>query len=203
MFFLKKASPEERAAQATETARRVLGGDARAAVDVVFPTASRYPFLADWGENALCGYFVEGRWRGQSLTLAMPLHLYHSERDRAMRHFAFTGLCLQLMDEFWQGGEAYLYSGRPFRAPEGDRWVENPPIGRRPLWSAGGPISPAWRQRAEVLTTWLEGQAAASISARYGLYLGSGGAGMVFWDPDRRGLEGELRILTRLLDGLF
>lgn len=202
MFFRKKATPEERAAQAMDIARRMLGPDARAAVDAAFPTAGRYPFLADWGENALCGYFVEGRWRGRSLTLAMPLQLYRGERDRDRHHFAFTGLCLQLLDSFWQGGEAYLYSGRPFRAPEGAGWVENPPIGRRPLWSAGGPISPAWRQRAEGLTAWLEGQAAAAISARYGLYLGNGGASMVFWEPELYDLEGELGILTELLDSL-
>lgn len=202
MFFRKKATPEERSAQVLDIAKGVLGPDARGELEASFPTAQRYPFLADRGANALCRYYVEGRWRGRALSLAMPLQLYDSERDRKWSHFSFTGLCLQLMDPAWLGGEAYLFSGRPFRPPEGDKWVENPPIGRRPLWSAGGPISPAWRAGAERLTGWLEGQAAAAISARYGLYLGDGAASMVFWEPQCYDLEGELRILTELLDKL-
>lgn len=202
MFFRKKKTPEERAAQATEIVKRMLGPEARVEEDACFSTAQRYPFLADRGQTALCGYLVEGSWRGRALSLALPLQLYHSQADRKLHHYTFTCLCLQLADPVWTGGEAYLYSGLPFRPPEGGNWVENPPIGRRPLWSAGGPVSPLWRERAERLTAWLEDRAAAAISARYGLFLGNGTASMAFWKPELYDLEGQLGILTELLEEL-
>ena len=57
-------------------------------------------------------------------------------------------------------------------------------------------------ERAAALVDWLEEEAAAAISARYGLFLGRGTAGMVFWEPELYDLEAQLRIITELLDRL-
>ena len=51
-----------------------------------------------------------------------------------------------------------------------------------------------------VQQAWLEDQAAAVLSARYELFLGNETASMVFWEPELHGLEGQLRIITELLD---
>lgn len=202
MFFRRKPGPEASGPLADEIARRVLGPTARGAAGQRFPTAHRYPFLSGWGEGCECGYLVEGAWGGRKLSLAVPLQLYRSEADRARARYSLTGLCLQLEAPGWRDREAYLFSGRPFRAPEGAGWVKNLPVRRREAWSAEAPLSPGEMERAAALVDWLEEEAAAAISARYGLFLGRGTAGMVFWEPELYDLEAQLRIITELLDRL-
>ena len=200
MFFRKRPPAKDPTLRAEEIARRVLGPEARGEANLSFATSQRYPFLSGWGARGVCGYLVEGAWGGRRLSLAMPLQLYDREKDRKLAHYAFTGLCLQLGEPGWRGGEACIFSGRPFRAPAEAGWVKNPPPRRRETWSLGGTLSPGARERAAGLVNWLEDQAAAVLSARYELFLGNETASMVFWKPELHGLEGQLRIITELLD---
>ena len=197
MFFKKKASDNSR--DLLKKATSIFGADVITATLQKFNTESSLPIVSAFAPNAECDYVVKGGYHSLRFGLYFPVKVFNTERDYKFSHWSFLGCCITLLDNRYHILATYALTGKPFRNPDNNLWVQNGKYKGLSVWSEGQSLSPADHHIVEDLIGWTDGEFAALWSAQYALLIRNGIAAIAFWEPDLYDYESQLKIFAEAL----
>ncbi len=194
MLFKKKASDPDQGFQTA--AASVFGADVTALTRQRFDTESTFPIVSSFAPWAECDFIVQGEYRGLGFGLYFPVKAFNTERDRNTSHWAFWGYFISLQGDRFRIPATYAFTGRPFRPPDKNVWLQSGKHKGLSVWSEERPFSQAGRSTAEDLMDWTDSEFAALWSAQYALLIRDGIVSIAFWKPDLYDYDSQLKLFS-------
>ena len=197
MLFKRKASDNGRDSQQTTTA--IFGSDVMLTTHQEFNTENNFPIISSFAPRAECDYVVKGGYHGLRFGLYFPVKAFNTERDYKFSHWSFLGCCVTLQDDSYYLPTTYALTGKPFRHPDNNLWVQNGKCKGLSVWSEKQQLSPADKHVVESLIVWADGEFAAFWSAQYAILIRNGIASIAFWEPELYDFESQLKMFSEAL----